>query len=178
MIPARPLSAALLLLLASCKPDAGAGATPTKEPAPPADRPAPAGAPTKGEHEGFSVVDAKGAPSELPALLATEAGRAKSKSQKPFVYVWASWCGPCQKLKASLDDPRMVDAFRGTYIIKVDLDEEKDGLDAAGIKAGAIPLFVEIDERGKPTGRRIDGGAWGEDVPENMAPPLKKFFAG
>jgi hypothetical protein len=38
-------------------------------------------------------------------------------------------------------------------------------------------VFFKLDASGKPTGDRIDGGAWGDNVPENMAPPLKAFFA-
>jgi hypothetical protein len=41
-----------------------------------------------------------------------------------------------------------------------------------------IPAFYELGEDGKPTGRMITGAAWGEDIPENIAPPMKAFFEG
>ena len=39
-------------------------------------------------------------------------------------------------------------------------------------------VFYEVGDDGKPTGRKIDGGAWGDNIPANMAPPLDKFFHG
>jgi thiol-disulfide isomerase/thioredoxin len=113
---------------------------------------------------------------ELKSLLAAEAAKAKAKGFTPFVEVRADWCDPCKKLEASMTDPRMVDAFAGTYQIKLDADAWENKLAGAGIKADAIPVFYELDASGKPTGRSLDGGAWGDDVPENMAPALKKFF--
>jgi hypothetical protein len=35
-----------------------------------------------------------------------------------------------------------------------------------------------LDEKGITTGRMITGAAWGEDIPENIAPPMKTFFEG
>jgi len=39
-----------------------------------------------------------------------------------------------------------------------------------------IPIFYALDKDGKPTGRKVDGGAWDDNIPENMAPVLDKFF--
>ena len=72
---------------------------------------------------------------KLPELLAREAKRGNSYGLKPFVYLHATWCGPCRALSASLAHPLMVEAFRGTYIIELDLDAWKDQLPSVGIKA-------------------------------------------
>jgi hypothetical protein len=113
----------------------------------------------------------------LVAQLKAEIAKARSMSLKPYVEFRADWCDPCVALEKSMGDPRMVDAFAGTYVIHLDADAwgAKD-LAGTGFHVNAIPVFFEIDDAGKPTGRSIDGGAWGENVPENMAPPLKKFF--
>ncbi|MBL8606080.1 MAG: hypothetical protein JNL38_02120 [Myxococcales bacterium] len=97
---------------------------------------------------------------------------------KPVVYVGATWCGPCVSIKKTKSDPLMVDAFRGAFVIELDLDEWKDAdLTPLGYKTGAIPVFFAVDGEGKALGPKIDGGAWGDNVPANMAPPLKKFVA-
>ena len=70
----------------------------------------------------------------------------------------------------------MVDAFAGTYIVQVDVDEWGPSLAGTGFDASAIPAYYELDWSGKPTGRMITGAAWGNNIPENMAPPLRAFF--
>ncbi len=70
----------------------------------------------------------------------------------------------------------MVDAFDGIYLIRLDVDEWGwENLPEFG-DVPAIPVFFRLDANGHPTGDQIDGGAWGENIPENMAPPLKEFF--
>jgi hypothetical protein len=68
----------------------------------------------------------------------------------------------------------MVDAFAGTYIIQADVDDW--GFPPKGWSFDAIPIFYGLDPDGKPTRQVIDGNAWGDNIPENMAPPLKTFF--
>lgn len=114
---------------------------------------------------------------DLVTQLRHEVASAAEQHRVPFVQITAEWCGPCKKLRASLGDPLMQDAFAGTYIIRVDADAWKAPLKQAGFDHPAIPVFFAVDADAKPTGARIDGGAWGEDIPANMAPPLKRFFA-
>jgi hypothetical protein len=72
----------------------------------------------------------------------------------------------------------MVDAFKGTAIAMIDIDAaDPKALSAHGLESAAIPVFFKLDDAGKPTGDKIDGGAWGDNIPANMAPPLKAFFA-
>ena len=70
----------------------------------------------------------------------------------------------------------MLDAFQGTYIIQLDADTWGKKLKGTRFTVKAIPVLFELGKDGKPTGNKIDGGAWGEDIPQNMAPPLKAFF--
>jgi hypothetical protein len=113
----------------------------------------------------------------LTPLLKAEAAKAKAMSLRPFVEFRADWCDPCVALEKSMDDPRMKAAFAGTYVVHLDVDAWGSAqLAGTGFAPTAIPVFLEIDGDGKPTGRKIDGGAWGDNVPENMAPPLDWFF--
>lgn len=114
---------------------------------------------------------------DLVAQLQREVATAAQLHRVPFVQITAEWCVPCKKLRASLGDPLMQDAFAGTYVIQVDADAWKAQLKQAGFDHPAIPVFFAVDASAKPTGAKIDGGAWGEDIPVNMAPPLKRFFA-
>jgi thiol-disulfide isomerase/thioredoxin len=118
------------------------------------------------------------APGDVPLqqLLQREANKAREAGKVPFVQMTAEWCGPCKKLRASMNDPLMQDAFAGTYIIRLDQDAWKPQLKSVGLKDDPIPMFHVLDEKGRPNGRKISGAAWGEDIPRNMAPPLQKFF--
>ena len=70
-----------------------------------------------------------------------------------------------------------LDAARVPWIA-LDLDDWPSAeLGALGYKTGSIPVFFAVDENGKAKGRSIDGGAWGDNIPENMAPPLAAFVA-
>jgi thiol-disulfide isomerase/thioredoxin len=126
----------------------------------------------------FAIVLIPPSDAELPAVLKAEVSKAKQAGLKPYAYFYADWCGPCKALRKSLDDsdPLMMEAFRGTYIIQLDADTWGKKPAAKPFAVKAIPVLFELDKNGKPTNRKIDGGAWGEDIPKNMAPPLKKFF--
>jgi thiol:disulfide interchange protein len=114
----------------------------------------------------------------LAAQIQAEIRKARASKLKPIAYGTATWCGPCQAIKKYRGDSRMVDAFRGTYVIELDIDDFKaDELTALYPKLTGVPVFMAVGDDGKGTGPRIDGGAWGDNVPENMAPPLKAFFA-
>jgi thiol:disulfide interchange protein len=111
-------------------------------------------------------------------LLAAHAERAAALDRRPYVEFSATWCPSCLRLEGSLEDDRMIEAFEGTYIIRLDLDEWKARLTQTSFVVFGVPAFFELDGDGRPNGRTITGAAWGEDIPENMAPVLKEFFEG
>jgi thiol-disulfide isomerase/thioredoxin len=143
------------------------------------ESPAPA-APLEPSPVPQSLVIADPHPSEgdLAGVLAAHAGRAGELGLHPFVEFSATWCPSCIALAESLDDPRMVDAFRGIYLIRLDYDEWERSLPGTDFRVVGVPTFYEVDASGLPTGRMLTGAAWGEDIVENMAPVLKDFFAG
>jgi hypothetical protein len=132
--------------------------------------------PTPTVGHGFVIHELKPDGISLGAQLAAEAQKARAQKLKPFAYISAVWCGPCNAIKHNLDQPLLQEAFAGTYQVKIDLDAFEKELPAAGLAHPSVPVFFALDDQGKPTGRKIDGGAWGNDTVDNMAPPLKAFF--
>jgi thiol-disulfide isomerase/thioredoxin len=126
--------------------------------------------------EPVKLVVLERAQGRLEDLLEREVHIAAAVGRLAYVQITAEWCGPCKALRASLGNPLMRDAFAGTYIVQVDYDAWKPQLEAAGFSGQAIPVFYAVDAHAHPTGAKIDGGAWGEDIPRNMAPPLTRFF--
>jgi len=145
----------------------------TYTPVPPTDTPIPATA----TPDNFSVfIRLKPVQGKLFDLLKIEAERAKKIGLKPFAEFYADWCPACMEIENSKYHTLMMEAFNGTYIIQLNVDEWNDYLAGTGFDFEYIPIFFRLDEDGKPTGDWIDGGAWAENIPENMAPPLKAFF--
>jgi hypothetical protein len=156
---------------------------PPTETMPPADTaptaavtPSPEATATVGA--GFTIVRVRPANGDLNQQLAAEVIRAAALGQDAYVEFDAAWCPCCQAIESSLDEgnPLMVDAFQGVYVVRADIDAWHDDLDGTGFVVEGIPIFFQIDRQGRPTGESIDGNAWGENIPENMAPPLKEFF--
>jgi thiol:disulfide interchange protein len=114
---------------------------------------------------------------DLMIQLASETKKANALGLSPFIEFDATWCPPCQAIEKSIKskDPLTVKALNGVYLIRADVDEWGYG-DGKNFKFDAIPVYYKLNDSGKPTGAVIDGGAWGEDIPENFAPVLEKFF--
>lgn len=122
------------------------------------------------------VIDAK---QPLEPQLAAQATAALKAGHKPTAYLHAEWCPPCKAIdKTRLTDASMKAAFAPAHIISIDIDAaDPKQLEALKLGAEAIPAFYRLDASGHVTGDKIDGGAWGDNIPENMAPPLTAFFA-
>lgn len=101
--------------------------------------------------------------------------KANERGLKPFLYFTADWCAPCQEIKKQLNNPLMIDAFKGTFLIEVDVDDHEAVAEKFGINA--IPAWSGVHQNGKSNGNYIRGDAWGENTPENMAPVLKAYFS-
>lgn len=110
------------------------------------------------------------------ASLPEFAKRAIAAGRVPCAYLRASWCPANVKLERSLGDPRMGEALREVAVAVFDVDDGVDELIAAGLDGRSVPVFFLLGADGKPTGANISGAAWGENTPENMGPPLGRFF--
>jgi len=129
----------------------------------------------------FSIVRLHPDAGKLEIMLAEEAQKAATLGQMPVVEFDATWCPPCQAIDAAIKskDKLMLNAYTGTYIIKLDVDEWGWGnSNLHDFEFNAIPVYFKLDSKGHQTGDVIDGGAWGEDIPENIAPVMDKFFHG
>ncbi|HMB21193.1 MAG: hypothetical protein ACM33V_06820 [Chloroflexota bacterium] len=130
---------------------------------------------------GFTITRLHPWDGSLHELLAQEARKAIALGQMPVAEFDATWCPPCVAIEEALNakNELMLKAYAGTYIIKLDVDEwgwtEKGVQD---FKFDGIPVYFKLDAQGKQTGEVIDGNAWGDNIPENIAPPMDEFFHG
>jgi thiol-disulfide isomerase/thioredoxin len=112
----------------------------------------------------------------LRSILASQAPKAEAKNQRLFLELTASWCTSCKALHESMGDPAMSDAFAGTYVVRIDVDQLGQQAVTAGFDSKDIPAFYEVGTDFRATGRMIDGNAWEMNTPAAMAPPLAAFF--
>ena len=128
---------------------------------------------------GFTIVRLHPGAGDLQAMLAGEAQKAQALGQIPVIEFDATWCPPCRAIDAAIESRNelMLNAYKGTYIVKLDVDEWgwKNGK-VQDFRFDAIPIYFKLDSDGHQTGDVIDGGAWGEDIPENIAPVMDMFF--
>ena len=131
--------------------------------------------------DSFTIVRLHPEDGDLKAMLTSEAQKAIALGQMPVVEFDAAWCPPCQAIDQGLKEKNqlMLDAYAGTYIIKLDVDEWGwENSPHHEFDFDGIPVYFKLDADGKPTGETVDGNAWGENIPENMAPVMDKFFHG
>jgi len=116
---------------------------------------------------------------DLQAMLADESKKAAALGQMPVVEFDATWCPPCLAIDSAIEarNELMLSAYGGTYIIKLDVDEWGwNNGQVENFRFDAIPVYFKLDADGNQTSEVIDGGAWGEDIPENIAPVMDEFF--
>ena len=130
---------------------------------------------------GFTIVRLHPNDGELNTMLADEAQKATALGQIPVVEFDATWCPPCQAIDNAIreDNDLILKAYADAYVIRLDVDEWGwGGSELHDFQFDAIPVYFKLDPEGRRTGKVIDGGAWGEDIPENIAPVMGEFFHG
>jgi thiol:disulfide interchange protein len=110
-------------------------------------------------------------------MLLAEQVIAAAEGRVTYVQVYADWCAPCLALREASSDPLMLEAFAGTHVVQLNLEDWEAQILRLldGPTRVSVPAFYEVASDGS-LGRDINGHAWGENVPSNMAPPLRAFF--
>ena len=133
--------------------------------------------------DSFKVVELKADGGELVRLLGLEVKKAKDLNLTAFVQFYSDDYKRCRTVRGYMTDRSMKDAFAGTYIIKIRADFRNDkpaarGLEEKGFAVQNAPLFVAIDQDGKPTGRSTSGVELlrGDTTVQRIAGMLKQFF--
>ena len=67
-------------------------------------------------------------------------------------------------------------AFKGAYVIQLNADVWSGKLERTGFFTSSIAIFYEIDDNRRAIGRKIGGDAWGDNIPENIAPRSTNSF--
>jgi thiol-disulfide isomerase/thioredoxin len=158
---------------------------PTPPPvAPGAPAPAPPGvhaphAPaTATTHGSITVLDLDPADGPLRTQLTRVVAEADARHSPVLVETTASWCPPCQKFKASLEDARVQRALEDVTLVRLDIDTWDSGeLSGLHLVVNSVPWFYKMDASLTPLDK-ISSDEWGDDVPANIAPVMRDFMAG
>jgi thiol:disulfide interchange protein len=74
---------------------------------------------------------------------------ARSSGKPVFLYLTASWCGPCQSLKSTTwADADVESALRNFVPLKIDIDEHPDL--ARRYNPEGVPYFAVLNSSGDP----------------------------
>jgi hypothetical protein len=138
--------------------------------------PPPASDPTPPAPPPFLLTEVAPTQGDLVPLLRAQVDRARDKQLRPLIEFYADCCPPCRAFPDNLGDPRMVDALRGTYLIKLNLDDWHEKLQGTGFVVRSIPAFYLVGPDGRPTGKMLDGDKWGQATPANMSASLSNFL--
>ncbi len=113
----------------------------------------------------------------LRAALLRERASARERGESLLVVTTAARCEPCDGVVRSLPDTRMQAALAKVRVVRVDVEVFAEELDALRLQRETMPGFFLVAADGSPTDA-IDGGEWGADIPENIAPVLGPFVRG
>jgi thiol-disulfide isomerase/thioredoxin len=88
--------------------------------------------------------------SDALSLIRTERLKAKADGRVLVVYVSATWCEPCKKMKEEIDAGRLDDRYGKTTLLAFDADKDIDRLGAAGYTFKFVPYVALPGSDGKP----------------------------
>lgn len=100
------------------------------------------------------------------SLVRSKRLEAKAEARVLVVYVSATWCEPCKRLKAELESGRLDERLANVTLLAFDADRDSDRLGAAGYSYRFVPFVALPGVDGRPvdaqqaTGRGSE--AWRE----------------
>ena len=160
---ARRQALTLAFLLVACD-----APTPTRDPVASAS-PGTASATNKPTGARPELVHPPAGTTDLGAFIRSEVARGQRDGRKVVVYVGASWCDPCVRFKAAIEDVRFV---------VTDLDTDGPALASAGCASTMVPLFARANADGTCSSKRTEGGIKGDGAVAFMLPRLKAVLVG
>jgi hypothetical protein len=126
---------------------------------------------------GVTLVDPGPRAARLTELIAAEQSKAKSEGQKLVVWITAPDCRPCTGVSVALTTPLVQSALSGVRLLRLDAREYRIELTERGLAPEVLPGFALLGASGQPVDY-VNGGEWDADIPENIAPVLRKFIQG
>ncbi len=160
------------LLALACNPSSssrtvdGAGSAPAVvSPTPSAANVAPTSAPSSGRPK--IVVASED--SDALTLIRTKRLEAKAEGRVLVVYVSATWCEPCRRMKRELDSGRLDDRLAKITFLAFDADKDMDRLVAAGYSFKFVPFVALPAVAGEPAESQQATGKGGEAWRELLA---------
>jgi uncharacterized protein DUF4190 len=163
---------ALIVVSSLLQPATQATAESTSEPAP-SIVPVASGTRSYGSLE---VVDLDGA-HPLAPQLAEVAARGGASGRTVILQTYHRRSSACAAVAASLPDARMQRALANVTLVRVDVESFRGELGSMRVETETAPWFYKLDAAARPTDA-ISADAWGDNVPENMAPVLGRFARG
>jgi thiol:disulfide interchange protein len=152
------------------------GAPPTAPTAPGVHAPPPGAATTT--HGSITVMDLDPADGPLRTQMTRVIAEADARHSPVLLETTASWCPPCKKFMASLDDARVQSALEDVTLVRLDIDTwQSSELSGMHLVVNSVPWFYKMDASLTPLDK-ISSDEWGDDVPENIAPVMRDFMAG
>ena len=142
---------------------------PLPAPIPVTPAPAPAGTRSYGSLEVVDLDDTRGLRAQLVEITQ------RSRGRKIVLQTYAKASAICEAVDAALPDKRMQGALANVTLVRVAVDEYDPELRQMEIETATAPWFYKLDAKGNPTDA-LSAEAWETDVPENMAPVLRRFI--
>jgi thiol-disulfide isomerase/thioredoxin len=104
------------------------------------------------------------APSDTDALtlIRTKRLQAKSEGRVLVVYVGATWCEPCKKLKAEIASGRLDRPLGRVTLLAFDADKDVDRLGAVGYTFKFVPFVALPGPDGRPADTQQASGKGGQ----------------
>ncbi|MCC6217744.1 MAG: DUF4190 domain-containing protein [Polyangiaceae bacterium] len=113
----------------------------------------------------------------LRELLGAEADEAKRAGEALVLYAAAEDCKPCNGFAVALADARLQRALGASRFVRVDVAARTVELQRLGVPVEKVPGFALLGADSLVRDY-VNGGEWGADVAENIAPVLGPFLAG
>jgi hypothetical protein len=133
---------------------------------------------TAAKHVGqVDVVTIGSAEASLRGALAEQAKQAKTHDKQILVMTVDDGCKPCEGFLKSVDTPLMQEALAPMVVVIVDTNVFTEELKQLKMETTTKPWFYLVSSDFSPRDG-INGGEWGEDIAENIAPVMGPFVRG